>query len=43
MTPDLAEDETIGASVGLEDEHNLFVWDVIFEGPTDTLYEVNPS
>ncbi len=43
VTPDIQEAEDIGASVGLEDENNLFVWNVIFEGPTDTLYEVRST
>lgn len=33
--------DEIGASVGLENEDDLFTWNVIFEGPTDTLYEVS--
>ena len=32
--------EDIGCSIGLENENDLFLWNVIFEGPTDTLYEV---
>ena len=36
---DLAENE-FGANIGLEDESNLFIWDVIIAGPADTLYEV---
>ena len=28
------------ASVGLEDEQDLFKWSVVINGPTDTLYEV---
>lgn len=37
---DLSQNDDIGCSVGLEDESNLFVWNVVFEGPPDTLYEV---
>ena len=32
--------DDIGASVGLETDDNLFLWNILFEGPTDTLYEV---
>ena len=35
----LENDEDIGASVGLVDDNDLFVWSVIFQGPTDTDYE----
>ena len=28
------------ASVGLEEDDNLFKWSVVINGPTDTLYEV---
>ena len=31
--------DDLGASVGLVDDDNLFNWSVIFEGPSDTLYE----
>ena len=31
----------LGASIGLENDNDIFVWNVIFEGPTDTLYEVS--
>lgn len=37
---DLSQNDEIGCSVGLEDENNFFKWNVVFEGPTDTLYEV---
>jgi hypothetical protein len=33
----------LGASVGLENDNDLFLWNVIFEGPSDTLYEVSSS
>lgn len=36
---DISQNDELGASVGLEDDNNLFVWSVVFEGPTDTLYE----
>jgi ubiquitin-protein ligase len=29
------------ASIGLENEHDLFLWNIIFEGPSDTLYDVS--
>jgi ubiquitin-conjugating enzyme E2 G1 len=38
---DLINNDDIGASVGLENEDDLFLWNVIFEGPADTLYEVS--
>ena len=40
---DLMKNDDIGASVGLENEDDLFVWNIIFEGPTETLYEVSAS
>jgi ubiquitin-protein ligase len=36
---ELMKSDDIGASVGLENEDDLFLWSIIFEGPTDTLYE----
>ncbi len=38
---ELAQNDDIGVSVGLEDENNLYIWNVVFEGPADTLYEVS--
>jgi ubiquitin-protein ligase len=38
---DIQANDDIGASVGLENEHDLFLWNVVFEGPADTLYEVS--
>ena len=32
---------TLGASIGLENDNDMFLWNVIFEGPNDTLYEVS--
>ncbi len=32
--------DDIGASIGLENDDNLFLWNVVFEGPQETLYEV---
>jgi ubiquitin-protein ligase len=37
---DLSQNDERGCSVGLEDENNFFKWNVVFEGPTETLYEV---
>ena len=31
----------LGISVGLVDDNDLFKWDIIFEGPSDTIYEVS--
>jgi hypothetical protein len=31
----------LGASIGLENDNDIFLWNVIFEGPADTLYEVS--
>jgi ubiquitin-conjugating enzyme E2 G1 len=36
---DLSKDDDSGFSVGLDDDDDFFKWRVIFEGPTDTLYE----
>ena len=38
---ELQQNDDIGCSVGLEDDNNLFVWNIVFEGPSDTLYEVS--
>ena len=27
--------------MGLENEDDLFLWNIVFQGPEDTLYEVN--
>ena len=36
---ELEDSDTIdGISIGLE-EHNLFLWNVSFAGPSDSLYE----
>jgi ubiquitin-protein ligase len=37
---EIQQNDDIGASVGLEDDNNMYVWSVVFEGPADTLYEV---
>lgn len=37
---DIQQNDEIGCSVGLEDENDYFKWNIVFEGPSDTLYEV---
>lgn len=36
---DCQERDDISASIGLENDDDLFVWNVVFEGPENTLYE----
>lgn len=31
-------ESNLGVNVGLEDDSNMFVWDLIIEGPPDSLY-----
>ena len=31
---------TFGASVGLENDHDMFLWNVIFKGTDGTIYDV---
>ena len=31
----------LGASIGLENDNDMYLWSIIFEGPSDTLYEVS--
>ena len=31
--------DDLGASIGLENDDDLFLWNILFEGPEDTLYE----
>ena len=38
---DTQNNEDLGASVGLENDDDLFLWNVTFEGPEDSLYEVS--
>ena len=38
---DTQNNEELGASVGLENDDDLFLWNVTFEGPEDSLYEVS--
>ena len=35
----LQNNDDIGASIGLVDDEDLFNWSIIYEGPTETLYE----
>jgi ubiquitin-protein ligase len=37
----LEGNDELQCSVGLEDDNNFFKWNVVFEGPPDTLYEVS--
>ena len=46
MTPflllvDCQNNDDLGASIGLENDDDLFLWNVTFEGPEDSLYEVS--
>ena len=36
---DVQQNDDLGASIGLEKDDDLFFWNVLFEGPADTLYE----
>lgn len=36
---DCQERDDISASIGLENDDDLFLWNIVFEGPEDTLYE----
>ena len=36
---DCQKNDDVGASIGLENDDDLFLWNVVFEGPEDTLYE----
>ena len=36
---DTQDRDDISASIGLENDDDLFVWNVVFEGPENTLYE----
>lgn len=36
---DCQNNDALGASIGLEKEDDLFLWNIMFEGPEDTLYE----
>ena len=39
--PDVQQNDDLGASVGLENDDDLFLWNVTFEGPENSLYEVS--
>ena len=36
---DCQDRDDISASIGLENDDDLFVWNIVFEGPENTLYE----
>ena len=36
---DVQQNDDLGASIGLENDDDLFLWNIVFEGPEDTLYE----
>jgi|JI10StandDraft_1071094.scaffolds.fasta_scaffold3164761_1 ubiquitin-conjugating enzyme E2 G1 len=36
---DIQKNEDVQASIGLENDDDLFLWNVVFEGCPDTLYE----
>lgn len=36
---DVQKADDLNASIGLEDDNNLFLWNIVFEGPEDSLYE----
>lgn len=36
---DCQDRDDISASIGLENDDDLFLWNVVFEGPENTLYE----
>jgi len=38
---DVANNDDLGASIGLENDDDLFLWNVTFEGPESSLYEVS--
>ena len=38
---EISMNDDIGVSVGLENADDMFIWDIIFEGPNDTLFEVS--
>ena len=39
--PDVQNNDDLGASIGLENDDDLFLWNVTFEGPESSLYEVS--
>ena len=36
---DCQNNDSLGASIGLEKDDDMFLWNIMFEGPEDTLYE----
>ena len=38
---ELGQNDDLAASIGLEDDSNLFLWNVVLEGAPDSLYEVS--
>ena len=36
---DIQKADDLNASIGLENDDNLFLWNIVFEGPEDSLYE----
>ena len=38
---ELMQNDDSGFSVGLVDDNNMFKWNVIFNGPEDTIYDVS--
>ncbi len=38
---ELQQNDELPVSVGLENDNNMFLWNVIFQGSDDTLYEVS--
>lgn len=36
---DCQNNDELGASIGLENDDDMFLWNILFEGPEDTLYE----
>ena len=36
---DVQNNDDLGASIGLENDDDLFKWNILFEGPEDSLYE----
>ena len=36
---DAQNNDDLRASIGLENDDDLFLWNIVFEGPEDTIYE----
>ena len=43
MPVDVQNNDDLGASIGLENDDDLFLWNVTFEGPESSLYEVSTT